>query len=256
MSILISRAKIKLIGIVLVFIAIWSVERNEAFGESEDYSDCWFFKNKDREVHAPSQAAIDFVEYVSKAAGLPINFKVVGIDYKGRSTIATAFMCGDQRMIGYDVNNFFWFDGNKTDFYSAGVLLHEMGHHYRGHLFTGELDEAGEKREELEADYFAGFIIESIGGTLKQALQKTREYDESYSKTHPPKSKRVEAVSNGWRDAKMKTRLTQPRCNKSEWIGEEFEIEFQVCRQLKDCRSGQPIYRVACEADIGEWTTK
>ncbi len=227
--------------------------QTDAVAKAQDYANCWFIKEDGKEVHAPSKAAIDFVEYVSKVAGLSMNFEVVGIDYKGKSTIATAFMCGGQRMIGYDVNNFFWFDGSKTDFYSIGVLLHEIGHHYRGHLFTGQLDEEGEKREELEADYFAGFIIESLGGTLNQALQKTREYDESYNKTHPPKSKRVEAVSNGWRDARMKSRLTTPRCRKSDWVGDEFEIDFKVCRQLMDCRNGKPVYRVACETEIGKW---
>ena len=223
---------------------------NNSFAKDEDYSNCRFFD--DKKPVPSAKAPIDFVNYISKVAGLALNFKLVGVDYGAKSPIATAFYCNGQRMIGYDANKYFWFDGEKTDWFSVAVLLHEIGHHFRGHLFT-ITDEADQKKEELEADYFAGFIIESIGGTLIQALQITREFDESYNKTHPPKSLRVEAISNGWRDARMKSRLTLPQCKKSDWIGEEFEINLQICRQFKDCRSGKPVFRVACETEFGKW---
>ena len=79
------------------------------------------------------------------------------------------------------------------------ILAHEVGHHINGHsldlvLYTTEVVEpetlANQRKQELEADEFAGFILGKLGATLEQTssiinLIATNK-DDTYS-THPLK---------------------------------------------------------------------
>ena len=93
------------------------------------------------------------------------------------------------------------------------ILAHEVGHHINGHsldlvLYAAEVVEpkslANKRKQELEADEFAGFIIAKLGGSLSEANQVIQRIssskDDTYS-THPARSKRLKAVSKGYNNA-------------------------------------------------------
>jgi hypothetical protein len=79
------------------------------------------------------------------------------------------------------------------------LLAHEVGHHLKGHT----IHRGGSKPKlELEADEFAGFVLNKLGATVKQAqnvmyfIAKTEA-----SKTHPSRGLRLSAIEKGWNKA-------------------------------------------------------
>lgn len=79
------------------------------------------------------------------------------------------------------------------------LLAHEIGHHYNEHTKRRGGSKPG---LELEADEFAGFVLQKLGATLQQSQQvmhfiaKTKE-----SSTHPARSSRLLAIEKGWNKA-------------------------------------------------------
>ena len=88
------------------------------------------------------------------------------------------------------------------------ILAHEVGHHINGHtrdfLLAPVLDDhslADRRKEELEADEFASFIVSKLGASYAQIeetidLIASNESDQ-YS-THPSYDKRIAAVKKGF----------------------------------------------------------
>jgi len=76
------------------------------------------------------------------------------------------------------------------------LLAHEVGHHLNGHTMR----KRGSSPElELEADEFAGFILNRLGATLEQS-QHVMHYIAKIkgSKTHPGRNSRLLAIEKGW----------------------------------------------------------
>jgi Zn-dependent peptidase ImmA (M78 family) len=90
------------------------------------------------------------------------------------------------------------------------ILAHEVGHHINGHSVDAFLKSAGKRtlkqrrKQELEADEFAGFILAKLDGSLEDAnqiiIKISKNSDDSYS-THPNRNKRLEAVRKGYNSA-------------------------------------------------------
>ena len=93
----------------------------------------------------------------------------------------------------------------KTNWSNTMILAHEIGHHLNGHtLSNGNKEET--RKEELEADEFAGFILGRMGAAETQAIAAMNgiphpDCDLEYFSDHPCKAKRVEAIKIGWRKA-------------------------------------------------------
>lgn len=79
------------------------------------------------------------------------------------------------------------------------LLAHEVGHHLNGHTIR----KGGSTPElELEADEFAGFILQKLGATLQES-QNVMHYISiaKESRTHPAKNSRLRAIEKGWNKA-------------------------------------------------------
>ena len=79
------------------------------------------------------------------------------------------------------------------------LLAHEVGHHLNGHTIR----KGGSNPElELEADEFAGFILQKLGATLQES-QNVMHYISiaKESRTHPAKNARLNAIEKGWNKA-------------------------------------------------------
>ena len=89
------------------------------------------------------------------------------------------------------------------------ILAHEIGHHINGHsldllLYTNEVVNPksleDKRKQELQADEFAGFVLGKLGSTINQMERILSNIppisDEKYS-THPSTSKRILAVRKG-----------------------------------------------------------
>lgn len=110
---------------------------------------------------------------------------------------AYATIIRNQRYIVYDnifLENLDAYAGTKWA--SISVLAHEMGHHYRNHV----VDTRGSTPpKEIEADYFSGYVMAKLGATLNEARAAMGQIaTERASSSHPAKSDRLNAISQGW----------------------------------------------------------
>ena len=79
-----------------------------------------------------------------------------------------------------------------TNFQSAAVLAHEMGHHINDHYLNGNYHPY---TVELEADFSAGYLLKAFGYTCDQ-IDNYRVPDEEATPTHPSGADRTfEAVA-------------------------------------------------------------
>ena len=116
------------------------------------------------------------------------------------------------RYILYDKEFMQLINSRTNNWSSLAILAHEVGHHINGHalditMYAGGVVEAkslaNKRKQELEADEFAGFVMAKLGADLNSALSFTNIFtdkDDTYS-THPSKSKRVNAVRKGFNKA-------------------------------------------------------
>lgn len=87
----------------------------------------------------------------------------------------------------------------KNKWSVMALIAHEMGHHLNGHTIR----KGGSKPAlELEADEFAGFILNKLGATLKES-QNVMYYiaRTEGSRSHPPRNSRLLAIEKGWKKA-------------------------------------------------------
>jgi hypothetical protein len=86
-----------------------------------------------------------------------------------------------------------------TDWGGISILAHEMGHHLNGHTLRGG---GSQPQDELEADEFSGFVLRRLGASLAQAQAALAAVsDEEGSATHPGRTPRLAAISQGWNRA-------------------------------------------------------
>lgn len=101
------------------------------------------------------------------------------------------------------------------------VFAHEVAHHYNHDLrsnFFGR--ENTSHKKELNADWFAGWILFCEGASLDQATDVFEAYPFSESHSHPGANKRIAALTDGWRKANCRynppRKVTKPKDNTGE----------------------------------------
>ncbi len=144
----------------------------------------------------PGDREIEQLKNIVNYSGLPLNFKFYSADINN----AVATVIDNQRFIVYDPALFKYADKiGGTYWNSMSILAHEIGHHLSGHTLQ---ENANPLESELEADKFSGFILYKMGATLPQAtLAISKLGSEEDSQSHPAKSKRIKAITEGWTEA-------------------------------------------------------
>ncbi len=147
--------------------------------------------------YEPDRIAKEAVSKILKYTGLTPNFIVV-VD-KDIST-AQAYLKNTKRYIAYNpafiqkLN-----DKTNTNWAAVSVLAHEIGHHLSGHTLLREQSPGNE----LIADKFSGFILHQMGATLTDAIAALSAIGHEMDTTkHPPKNARIQAIKEGWNEAK------------------------------------------------------
>jgi hypothetical protein len=140
--------------------------------------------------------AQEIINDIITTVGLKANFEVRA------ATIANAAATNyrGKRFIVYDpafIKKLNEAAGNRWA--SVSILAHEIGHHLNGHTLANN---GSQPALELEADEFAGFVMEKMGATLQQA-QAAMKLAASYkpSLTHPGQQDRLAAIQKGWERA-------------------------------------------------------
>lgn len=183
-----------------------------------------------------SQEASVFVEVLLGEVGLPMNFHVqecneINCSHK-RNAYAKMNKNGT-RFIVYDNEWFASLDTSETKIESLTILAHEIGHHLAAHTiqrnhkkyveackycrpkskhFNKEICEkefskeystylANRRIQELQADRFAGFIMNYYGaskGEVCNIFNKISKIKDDSNSTHPSLEKRLKAVEEGF----------------------------------------------------------
>ena len=160
---------------------------------------CNFTQQSSFTSNAEAEKAVD---KILAPLGLPRNFVLVSCP-KIENAIAITPDDG-LRYIIYDNVFISRLDGSSTDWKALSILAHELGHHLCGHTLRSSQTLEEQRKKELEADEFSGFIMQKLGATLEQAQQAVKEIasegDDTYS-THPSKEKRLASIEKGYSKA-------------------------------------------------------
>ena len=153
---------------------------------------------QDLYAYPSSNEAQQIVSRLTAAIGLEQNFTIKSANV----TNALATTEGGQRYILYSTTFLENFKRDaRTQWAAYCVFAHEMGHHLNNHNFA-ETSTSKRKSMELKADIFAGNILQKMGATLDEAQAGINTFSlKGESNTHPPKSARLEAVAQGWKQA-------------------------------------------------------
>jgi hypothetical protein len=107
----------------------------------------------------------------------------------GRNAIAAVHSDGTRMIVyGRELSPDIGYDG------ALGVMAHELGHHYCGHI--GKRGDA--HTMELAADQFAGAVLRKMSRSLKNTLSMAAALDERASPSHPNRAERIVALRSGW----------------------------------------------------------
>ena len=137
--------------------------------------------------------AVRTIGWISSAIGVRPTFEILAGDFT-RGGIAVAATRGNKRYVVYDTK-WFRFGDNKVGWYEVFILAHEIGHHIHGHTHGFK---PSQHQGELDSDRFGGWVVARLGGTLEQALSFMPYLNAAGSRSHPPRSKRIEAAMAGW----------------------------------------------------------
>lgn len=145
-------------------------------------------------------AAQQALNRVMSFTGLPPRFEILAADVPN----AAAVIRNNKRYILY--NQGFMRkvrDTTQNNWAEISILAHEIGHHLSNHTFQFR---GSRPTYELEADRFSGFVLQRMGASLDDAVAvMERMVSQRGSATHPARSARVAAVTNGWVDAEEKS---------------------------------------------------
>ena len=151
------------------------------------------------EIPSASQLLEDIVQMM----GIQQNFELK----EAKVANIQATVSRRKRYILYNPDYISWINNVTQDKWAATALLaHEIGHHLNGHT----LKRSGSKPKlELEADEFAGFVMQRMGASLEQS-QEVMLYIASTkgSRTHPARNLRMLAIRKGWTKAMAETTVT------------------------------------------------
>ena len=168
---------------------------------------CNFFDKNTQYVPVPAAAVSDanaekwmaeMVNKITNVVGLKNRFRLVSLKkYNNCSAVCFNNNIGQERFIQFD-RDFLESFQKKTNnkWFVVGVLAHELGHHFNGH----SLDGIGSRPDkEIEADEFAGFILQKLGASYEASKGIFSFLNETDGPpTHPVRYKRYAAVGKGW----------------------------------------------------------
>lgn len=145
------------------------------------------------------QDAMRVIKRITRYVGMMNpRFDVKGADI---STGAAAVIRNNKRYILY--NPYFITkvaESTGSSWAEVSVLAHEIGHHVNWHTLKKD---GSRPNKELEADHFAGYILQRMGASIDDAVNAMEKLaDDQASDTHPAKYSRVTAIASGWREAR------------------------------------------------------
>lgn len=202
------RNKITILFTLITIIANSQEIDLNTFSPNKDIEVCIEIKNKMKS----SNSIVGFESYdkiidkIIETVGLKKNFKLIECNNIQNAVAYTRPEKSEWvRYIAYDKAFMDGIEKNSNDWSKVGILAHEIGHHLNFHNLSVTRDLAESRKKELEADEFAGFILQKLGATLKESQLffkvMTTDSDDTFS-THPKRSRRLKAIEIGYNRAR------------------------------------------------------
>ncbi len=110
------------------------------------------------------------------------------------------------------------------------ILSHEIAHHLHGHTSLElVVDNSKRQSQELECDYFAGFVLSSLGYNLEEVKAEASiilsDHNFNENSTHPPLSRRIEYISRGYLDSQKNYGYTIDKIY--SYLQNEYRVAFE-----------------------------
>ena len=205
--------------LILLFIPLVS------FGQKSNNADalklCVALQSNNFTTDAEAEDAVNKILSVIGASQKPILQACSNINN------AVAAVYKGQRYILYDRDFMNSLTAGSNQYWSnMFILAHEVGHHINGHsldiiLYANDVIDPKsleeKRKQELEADEFAGFVLAKLGATLSQTskvLSNLPKISNENSSTHPSKYKRIASVNKGFNRGEVKKEIVYTEISK------------------------------------------
>jgi hypothetical protein len=140
-------------------------------------------------------AAYQTVVNVIRETGLAQNFVIL----PGNVEKVTAYINDNERILEYNPEFMQKLEGD-TNWLGISVLAIEIGHHLSNHeLKNGEAS----IQEELEADKYAGFVLQKMGASLDEAISALQKAAIENESSKSSLNARLASLSSGWKNAEL-----------------------------------------------------
>ena len=147
-------------------------------------------------------AAEAAAERIMEASGLRADFAIVvapGSDNAAAGIQPCRTASGACRVIVYDPELLLRIERQTDEWGPISIMAHEVAHHLLGHSVFAD---GSNPPNEIDADFFSGFILQRLGASLESAQAAMRLIGSpSGSPSHPPRRARLLAIERGWREA-------------------------------------------------------
>ncbi len=189
----------------------------------------------------------DMVKNILGIVGLQNKIKLYSFPGSNNcSAVCVENEVGSDRYMLFDRLFLQRFEKTTNKWFVAGVVAHELGHHLNGHTLSGY---GSRPDKELEADAFAGFILQKLGATREEAKAMFSFLNETQGPpTHPKRAQRYLAIERGWNEASKKSGYANLVFNEADdgQMAERVFFEAQVQtnneKKLQLLKKAQQLY--------------
>lgn len=217
---------------------------------------CNFFTTTDNYVPAPADNVSELTEMkwmnnivdnIVRITGLQNKFKLFSIPNSNNcSAVCLENEVGSDRYIIFDRLFLQRFEKTTNKWFVTGVVAHELGHHFNGHTLSGY----GSRPDmELEADAFAGYIMQKLGAGKQEAKSIFSFLKPNQGPpSHPFRAQRYEAVERGWNEAANKRGFANLTFNEAddgqmaERVFFDAQVQTNHAKKMELLKKAQRLY--------------
>lgn len=179
--------------VTLVFISCGGSADNK--GENETSTSIETDDFQDNTQFKQDIAAYKTVVNIIRETGLAQNFVILPGNVKN----VVAYVQDNERILEYNPEFMTQLEGD-TNWHGISVLAREIGHHLSHHELKNGTSTIA---EDLEADRYAGFVLQKMGASLDEAIQALENLNANEKNKGASVNARISALTQGWTNSKM-----------------------------------------------------
>jgi hypothetical protein len=216
--------------IFLILLLIPLVSSGQKSNDADALKLCVALQSNNFTTDAEAEDAVSKILSVIGASQKPILQACSNINN------AVAAVYKGQRYILYDRDFMNSLTAGSNQYWSnMFILAHEVGHHINGHsldiiLYANDVIDPKSleerRKQELEADEFAGFVLAKLGASLRQAslvMQNIPSISNENTSTHPSRNKRIASVNKGFKKGDTKKEIVNQKSSQNKKLNKNID---------------------------------